>query len=303
MVDVGNTSNQADMTGFGSVDYDFSIGKFEVSIKQYAEYLNAVASIEDTYVLYDPQMGGNAQIAGIERSGNDTGYSYAVLDNSGPSGDRPITYINWFRAARFANWMSNGQPSGVKQDAASTENGAYDLQGADGNAVLLNAENPNTGAPPKFYITRENEWYKAAYYNPELNDGKGGYYKFGTANDTDPGGYTTLFRPVHSLMHSFSHSFIFQGTTWAPCPTRRTISRCPTGSYPRRRTPTSRLSTISPIEGPSRQVRARTVPLIWPGASGNGVIWKRSWDTGICVAAPGRVMLPISNHRIAKGSL
>lgn len=187
MIDVGNAGNQADTTGFGAVNYEFSIGKYEVSIKQYCEFLNAVASIEDTFGLYDPQMGGNVQVAGIGQRANGTGWSYDVLDNSGPSGDRPIAYINWWRAARFANWMSNGQPSAVKQDSASTENGAYDIAGADGNAVPLNSENPNTGAPPKFYISKENEWYKTAYYNPELDDGKGGYYKFGTASNVDPG--------------------------------------------------------------------------------------------------------------------
>jgi formylglycine-generating enzyme required for sulfatase activity len=28
---------------------------------------------------------------------------------------RPVTYIDWFNAARFANWMSNGQSRDVKR--------------------------------------------------------------------------------------------------------------------------------------------------------------------------------------------
>ena len=38
--------------------------------------------------------------------------------------DRPITYMSWSDAARFANWVSNGQPSGPA-GLATTENGVY----------------------------------------------------------------------------------------------------------------------------------------------------------------------------------
>ena len=43
----------------------------------------------------------------------------------------------------------------------------------------------NSGA--KYWIPTENEWYKAAYYNPGLNDGKGGYYDWATQSDSTPG--------------------------------------------------------------------------------------------------------------------
>lgn len=190
MVEIGNVGNAADSTGFGAVSYEYSVGMFEVTIGQYCEYLNGVASLEDTYLVYDAQMGENTQVAGIKRTASQDGigFAYSVIDNQGDSVNRPIVYIDWFRAARFANWMSNGQPTGVLQDSSSTENGAYALLGrVDGNAVLMNSINPNTDAPPAYYIVRENEWYKAAYYNPNANDGKGGYYRFGTSNDTDPG--------------------------------------------------------------------------------------------------------------------
>ena len=36
-------------------------------------------------------------------------------------GNKPANYVSWFDAARFANWMHNGQGGG------STENGAYDM--------------------------------------------------------------------------------------------------------------------------------------------------------------------------------
>jgi sulfatase modifying factor 1 len=39
----------------------------------------------------------------------------------------------------------------------------------------------------KYWIPTENEWYKAAYYNPKLNNGKGGYYDWATQSDSTPG--------------------------------------------------------------------------------------------------------------------
>ncbi|WPT10637.1 hypothetical protein PSENEW3n2_00001809 [Picochlorum sp. SENEW3] len=188
MVDVKELGNVADTTGFGSVSYQFSISKYQVTIGQYCEFLNAVASIEDTYDVYTSSMGENSNIAGIKRALTNERYSYSIVDNQGNSSARPVTYIDWFRAARFANWMSNGQPSGTLQDSTSTENGAYTLEGAvDGNAKALNPVNPNTNGPPAFYIAREDEWYKAAYYDPRSNNGQGGYYSFATRSDIAPG--------------------------------------------------------------------------------------------------------------------
>lgn len=188
MVDVKDLGNAADTTGFGSVSYQFSISTYQVTIGQYCEFLNAVASIEDTYQVYSSAMGDNSNIAGIKRELVDEKYSYSAVDNQGNSSARPVTYIDWFRAARFANWMSNGQPSGTLQDDTSTENGSYTLDGAvDGNARALNSVNPNTNAPPTFYIAREDEWYKAAYYDPMSNNGQGGYYTFATRSDVAPG--------------------------------------------------------------------------------------------------------------------
>ena len=53
---VGNTGNTDDDTGYGAVDYEYNIGKYEVTAGQYTEFLNAVAET-DTYDLYHD--GGN----------------------------------------------------------------------------------------------------------------------------------------------------------------------------------------------------------------------------------------------------
>jgi formylglycine-generating enzyme required for sulfatase activity len=52
---------------------------------------------------------------------------------------------------------------------------------------VKNATNPNTSAAPTFFIPTENQWYKAAYYSPALNSGSGGYYRYATQSNTEPG--------------------------------------------------------------------------------------------------------------------
>ena len=189
LLPVGNTGNANDpATGgiYGGVNYDYSIGKYDVTIGQYTAFLNAVATT-DTYSLYSTSMGTNLNVAGISRTGVSGSYTYSVMNNGGNSANRPITYVSWFDSARFANWVANGQPTGV-QTGTTTENGAYNVNGAtSGNAPARNVTNPNTSAAPTFFIPNENEWYKAAYYSPVLNSGSGGYYTYATQSNAAPG--------------------------------------------------------------------------------------------------------------------
>jgi formylglycine-generating enzyme required for sulfatase activity len=159
------------------VGYEYRIGTYEVTIGQYTKFLNAVAKT-DTYGLYNTFMGTDLNIAGISRSGSPGSYTYAVMNNGGDSSNRPITYVRWFDAARFANWMHNGQPMGA-QNASTTEDGAYTLNGAtEGTA-------PAKNAVVRFYIPTENEWYKAAYYKGGSTNA--GYWDYATKSDSAPG--------------------------------------------------------------------------------------------------------------------
>ena len=171
-VPVGNAGNAADSTGYGSVAHNFNIGTYEVTIGQYTDFLNSVAAT-DTYSLYNASMATDLNVAGISRSGPSGLYTYAVINNSGDSGNRPITFVSWFDAARFANWMNNGATVG-----ASTETGAYTLNGATTGIITKNA-----GAT--WWIPSEDEWYKAAYYKGGGTNA--GYWDYPTQSDTAPG--------------------------------------------------------------------------------------------------------------------
>jgi formylglycine-generating enzyme required for sulfatase activity len=144
-VTVGNAGNAADpLTGYGAVGYEYRIGKYEVTNAQYGAFLNAKA-VTDSHELYHTSM----STYGITRSGSSGSFTYSV---TGALANRPVVYVSWFDAARYANWLANGQGSG------STETGAYSLNGATSGIFLANA-----GA--QVYIPTEDEWYKAAYYN------------------------------------------------------------------------------------------------------------------------------------------
>ncbi len=187
MVTVGNPGNANDTggSGIGAVAYEYKIGKYAVTIGQYTAFLNAVdPNGTNPNAIYNASMETDLNIAGISYTSRaSAGSKYSVMAASGSapfggvtSANRPITYVSWFDAARFANWMTNGQGAG------STETGAYTLNNAtSGNAVAVNA-----GAA--FYIPAENEWYKAAYYSPNYGGvGVPGYYDYATQSDLDPG--------------------------------------------------------------------------------------------------------------------
>jgi len=185
MMTVGDAGNAADTgsshPGYGAVAYSYKIGKYDVTGDQYTVFLNAIAST-DTYGLYNTGMGQSITSAQISRSGTSGSYTYAVMNSRG---NRPISDVTWFDCARFANWMSNGQPSGA-QTSTTTENGAYNVNGATtGNAVAKNATNPNTGLAPTYRIPLENEWYKAAYYKGGSTNA--GYWAYATQSNSAPG--------------------------------------------------------------------------------------------------------------------
>jgi len=179
-VTVGNAGNANDTTGYGTVSYDFQIMQFEFTNSQYAAFLNAVdPDGSNPQGIWNSSMGSNAR-GGISFTiGNPTGTKYAARTNMG---DKPVNFVSWFDVARVANWLQNGaQTFGTTDAAADARNtGAYTV----GTATSGNAVSRNEGA--LFYVPTENEWYKAAFYNPTLNGG-GGYRLYGNGFDTTPG--------------------------------------------------------------------------------------------------------------------
>jgi len=175
-VPVGNAGNTADTevmttdgtTGYGSVAYNYRIGTTEVSNAQYAEFLNAKAA-SDPMGLYNTLMG--SFFGGIARSGSSGAFTYATIAGRGA---KPVNFVSWYDSIRFANWLNNGQGTG------DTETGAYTLLG--GGPGPLNGGSITRNAGATWFLASEDEWYKAAYYDPSDSS----YFDYPTASNSAP---------------------------------------------------------------------------------------------------------------------
>jgi formylglycine-generating enzyme required for sulfatase activity len=170
-VSVGHAGNAADSTGYGAVAYAYQIGKYEVTNAQYGAFLNAVdPDGANANGVYNSNMGSNARGGITYTAGAASGAKYTIRTSMG---DKPVNYVSWYDAARFTNWLGNGQGSG------STETGSYTL---NGNTGIITK---NVGAT--VYLPSEDEWYKAAYYDPTAGAGGGdNYWLHATQSDTAP---------------------------------------------------------------------------------------------------------------------
>ena len=162
-VTVGDPGNKPDKTGYGAVKYVFQISKHEITVAQYAEFLNAVAGKSDPHSLWDAGQK-------IERQGMPGGFKYASVATHERE---PVMQVRFLDAMRFANWLNDGGGTG------STETGAYLLSN---NGGLANRE-----AAATVWIPNENEWYKAAYHQPQAVGGPpGNYWRYPTRSDVAP---------------------------------------------------------------------------------------------------------------------
>jgi len=182
---VGDPGNVADDTGYGSVEYVYQVGKYEVTNRQYCEFLNTVAAA-DPFGLYNLSMDSSSP-GGIVRQG-EIGY-YTYLVKSGYA-NKPVVYVSRLDAMRFANWFHNGQGSG------GTEDGVYNLSLGEN---IVRKENA------LIWVCSENEWYKAAYYKAGgLN---AGYWDYPTQSNS---------APVHELPPGGTNSAHYWNSGYGP---------------------------------------------------------------------------------------
>lgn len=167
-VTVGDPGNACDPVGsgncFGAVGYTYRIATHEVTNAQYAAFLNAKAG-SDALALYNTDM---ATLGGITRSGTPGSYTYSAVPGRE---NMPVNNVSFFDALRFANWLHNGQGDG------NTETGAYTLLGG-----TPTPSNPmvERNAAARFFLPTDPEWYKAAYYDAQLDR----YYDYPAVTDT-----------------------------------------------------------------------------------------------------------------------
>ena len=225
-VTIGNMGNAADTTGtpgpFGAVAHEYRIGAYEITARQYTAFLNAVAAT-DTYALWYIYMSLPGSGCQIQRGGSPGDYTYTVAADYA---DRPVNNVSWGDAARFVNWLHNGQPTGA-QDASTTEDGSYTLNGAISDVELM-AVTRNAAAT--WRLPTEDEWHKAAYHK---NDGvTGNYWDYPTGTDLAPGrDLTELTNPGNNANYYAASPYPIEGIYYTTRKGEFELSDSPYGTF------------------------------------------------------------------------
>lgn len=158
----------------GGVDYVYRIALTEVTVAQHLEF---VVAYYPFYVKYTGDLIPSPQFRG--RAIRATPDEIFILPDHDPN---EPTVMSWEYAARYINWLHNGK---IVEDWAF-ETGVYDtstfVQDDDGN--WLHQESHSPGA--RFWMPTADEWIKAAYWDPQKNNGVGGYWRYQNGSDTEP---------------------------------------------------------------------------------------------------------------------
>lgn len=98
--------------------------------------------------------------------------------------DSPATSISWNEAARFVNFLntSKGFSAAYQFDAAGFNDDIALWESGDAG---YNAANPFRNSNAHYFLPSEDEWYKAAYYDPNKSGGAG-YWDYATGSDLAP---------------------------------------------------------------------------------------------------------------------
>ena len=155
----------------GQVNYRYRMSRTEVTVGQWLEFVNAYAPYYEGYA-------NATEFTGEWIYYNVTAGEYRAFAGS----DNFPTDMGWRYAARYCNWLHNGK----SLEQAAFESGAYDTstfgQDADGN--YTDQREHNSGA--LFWIPTLDEWTKAMHWDPALNSGEGGYWRYPHSSNLEP---------------------------------------------------------------------------------------------------------------------
>jgi hypothetical protein len=240
---VTGTNLQDPCQQVGNVPYEYGIGKLEVTVRQYVAFLNTVDPFgRNRHHLWSESESGAAwpRFGQIDYSSSARpGRHYRPAAKEWL--DKPYGFANFLRAARFDNSVANGKVLARHATAANgfsyvtyvvrlsrhTEGGMYDMR---------------TKAPVRlketgFVVPSQNEWMKAAYYDP-MHGGTDSYWKYPTnegefgAGEAD-GPEEAQLNPLTGDVTNFEtqplaiyHKKGQSASAW--CPSNQTLEACDT---------------------------------------------------------------------------
>ena len=236
-VPVGNTGNTADTryyaSGYGAVDYKYSMGKYEVTSGQYRDFLNAV---DPTGVnadgLYKTDMDNQSYGCQITWNSGSSTYDFS----GAPSGaaadwqDRPVNFITWYDAAMYTNWATSGN---IHQGAYETTVASnWGSSTASDYTGITAHDSPAMDALVSTYgtvyvIPTENEWYKAAFYSSSGDI----YYDYPTGSNDLPGRDMTEATNPGNNANSYGTPFLLDSPYYATVGGEFELSGSPYGTF------------------------------------------------------------------------
>jgi formylglycine-generating enzyme required for sulfatase activity len=183
------------VNGRGRVDYEYRIGKYEVTTSQWIEFMNAAFDRPADDLL--PHVvsplrwgatGATPQNPGARRWSVVPGQEMFAVGG-----------VDWRTSAMYCNWLHNGKS--LDRDAFLS--GAYEVSTfgyiSDGGG-FTDQLTRSPGA--RYFIPSLDEWIKAAHYDPNKmnNDGTlGGWWTYSNGSDTPfaygPPGQTVRITP------------------------------------------------------------------------------------------------------------
>ncbi len=154
-VSIGNPNNPDDTTGTpspaGKVEYAYRMGKYEIS----------------------QEMIGKATDSGMT---NVTAGAW--------SGTQPAANVSWYEAAAFVNWLNTSEGHQAAYDLTWTGSSWSMGLWSSADAWQKGGENLFRHKDAYYFLPSADEWYKAAYYDPNA----GVYYDYPTGSDSVPDG-------------------------------------------------------------------------------------------------------------------
>jgi formylglycine-generating enzyme required for sulfatase activity len=147
-VNIGNTGNAADTTGYGAVPYEYRASVNEISQN---DITKATAS-------------GMADVTAGAWTGN-----------------QPAADISWYEAAAFVNFLNTNSGKTAAYNLNFTTNWSMALWSSE-QAWTAGGTNLYRNKDAFYFLPSENEWYKAAYFNPDGSN----YFVYPTASSSVP---------------------------------------------------------------------------------------------------------------------
>ncbi len=171
----GNGTPNDRAIGRGGVNYEYSIGRFEVTTSEWVQFFNAAYDRPQSQSI--PHLAAPDAWGAVSTPPNTPGGRRWIV----PAGNEmlPTGNVSWRMAAIYCNWLHNNK--GTERQAFL--NGAYDV-GTFGYFGNIFTDQAAHHPDARYWIPTWDEWLKAAHYDPHRNgEGQGGWWVYPNSGD------------------------------------------------------------------------------------------------------------------------